>query len=142
MKVPKLGSVESVLLIGVASLAGYALYKAYQTGSNIKTKVTGAISDIGDSIKTIYDDGILKANKVRTATMNAAGIAPTYPESDQSAAETARLIRQNDDGSVVGGMPELDIMGNPTGGFLEGDSRNISNPVAPSDTSPEAVGVA
>lgn len=83
MKVPELKSVEGIALLCVAAFAAYTLYKVYEKGSSLA-------GTIKQGVTTAYDDAALLANKVRTA---ATGGNFATPSEDQSAAETARLLR-------------------------------------------------
>lgn len=77
MKVPALGKVESVLLIGGVALAGYAVYKAYQVGAKAKQSVADTVTSISDEAVRLY-------HKVIPTTPPPISSLPTsgdYPES-------------------------------------------------------------
>jgi hypothetical protein len=52
VRVPELGKVESVLLIGAALLAGYAAWRAYRVGSSAAAAVSETIGAGVDAIQS------------------------------------------------------------------------------------------
>ena len=90
IKVPALGKVESVLLIGGVIVAAYLIYRLYNASSGIKKTVTDNLTKAGGVVKDAVNDISVAASKTRTSIFGASDA----PIEDQAAAETARLARQ------------------------------------------------
>lgn len=147
MKIPSLETTEGVLLLAAVAFAAYVAYKAYQTGSAIGSGVKKTLSDIGDEITSVYDSVNVATTGAGTRTRSIlnGGAIPDAP--DQSAAELARLNRNND--SIVDSLPTSTVPSYDSMGNYQGTTEEISGLGSDSvyasesqDYSPSALGIA
>lgn len=124
--------------IGVALLAGaYVVYKLSQGASSIGTTVSDSLSKIGSVVSGL---GNPFTNAWSAATGNQAAVDPA----DESAAEMARLTRQNgqtDAQAVIAGQASGGIPAGPLGA-LGGAALGYFWPSStePQTSSPDALG--
>lgn len=142
MKIPSLQTTEGVLLLGAVAFAAYVAYKSYQTGAGIAAGVKKTFTDI-------FDAGTQAVDSVKVLTSQSAqdGTQPYANESDQSGAETDRLLRQAGAPTVADNLASSTATTNAAAGIdpssewpLPGLGEDTSIYATPQIYSPSAVG--
>lgn len=145
MKVPSLNSVESIGVIILAGVAAYAAYRAYKTGAGIASTVSDTVVNAKDAVLGAVHSVELGATSVGARFRALGNDAPAVGD-NQTTAENARLIRQNE--SIAGSLPiktepTYDPMGNYTGDVEVLSFGNDSRVINESQLySPDAMGTA
>lgn len=106
MKTLSFDSAKGVVLLAVAGLAGFVLYKIYSIGSSAKDSVAATIGGIGDSINSGLAKVQQMAYKVKTST-------PWTSPSDTG---------PGDDGEKVDQSPMVDTHLNDISPFMVGSA--------------------
>lgn len=99
IKIPTLNETQSLILIGAALALGYVAWKLVSAGSTIRESVSATVDSVTDTVSDVIDT-LQYANSAATVEQGRLGaIVRSYTDTpdpeNQSAAETARLDRQN-----------------------------------------------
>lgn len=130
MKIPSLGTVEGLAILGVGVFVAYVVYKSYKAGEGIVTSVK-------DTVMGVVHEGDLLAQKARTS-FNGGDFGKG---DDPYANETAKLKRYEQDAAwadVVRGTTDDVTPYNAMGDFNLGYYDNSES--IPQYYSPSAVG--
>lgn len=112
-------SAKGIVILGLAAVGVYIVWKLYGASSSIGSTVAGSLGNLKDAATSLLHDAQASIAGVgaRTDALFAGGAVPgTGP--DQTEAEAARLARQEgevDAGTPKTEVPDYDAMGNYQG---------------------------